>query len=133
MGKNIKKIVGYISYDIAKEHNIIEYANKEIVQSLDLYVHTVKHIKEFESVDNYNETLFNLEKIIANPFYTYYDKNRKSLLYFKEINEYVCVVVKLNLRKNKDTYVATVYPVSKKKVDKYKQRAIYEKYIIVDE
>lgn len=71
----------------------------------------------------FNNTLKNISNIIAEPIFVYYGSNRNSLLYFKEINENVCVVVKLNLRKNKDNYVATVYPTSMKKIMKYKEQS----------
>ena len=126
--KKICKIVGKISHEIAKEYNILEYDGKEIVQSLDLYAHTYKHIGEFETIDSYNNAILNLENILSNPYFVYYESDRNSLLYFKEIDEYVCAVVKLNLRKNKDTYVATVYPINKNKIEKYKNKALIEKY-----
>lgn len=120
MGKGrINKIVGKISDDIVDKYKLYDYRGKEIVQSLDLYVHVAKHAKEFESVDSFNHTLSNISEIISEPYFVYYDSSRNSLLYFKEIDENVCTVVKLNLRKNKDSYVATVYPISKNKVNKY--------------
>ena len=122
MGKGrINKIVGRISDDVVEKYKLYDYRNKEIVQSLDLYLHVAKHAKEFESVDSFNNTLNNIPEIISNPYFVYYDPTRNSLLYFKEIDEHVCTVVKLNLRKNKDSYVATVYPISKNKIDKYKE------------
>lgn len=122
MGKGrINKIVGRISDDVVEKYKLYDYRNKEIVQSLDLYVHVAKHAKEFESVDSFNHTLSNISEIIENPYFVYYNPSKNSLLYFKEIDENVCAVVKLNLRKNKDSYVATVYPVSKNKIDKYKE------------
>ena len=120
MGKGkINKIVGIISDDIINRYKSYDYKNREIVQSLDLYVHVAKHAKEFESVDSFNHTLSNISEIISMPYFVYYEPSRNSLLYFKEIDEDVCVVVKLTLRKNKDCYVATIYPISKYKVDKY--------------
>lgn len=122
MGKGrINKIVGRISDEVVERYKLYDYRNKEIVQSLDLYVHVAKHAKEFESVDSFNHTLSNISDIIENPYFVYYDPSKNSLLYFKEIDENVCTVVKLNLRKNKDSYVATVYPISKNKIDKYKK------------
>lgn len=131
MGKHrINKIIGYVSKEVAEQYNLQEYEDQEIIQSLDLYVHTHKHIKEFNSVDSYNKTMTNIDLIIKSPYFVYYEKDRKSLLYFKEIDEYVCAVVKLKLRKNKENYVATVYPLSKNKVEKFKEKAVYEKYVI---
>lgn len=127
MGKGkIKKIVGRISDEVVDKYKLYDYRDKEIVQSLDLYLHVAKHVPEFESVDSYNHTMSNISDIISKPYFVYYDLHKNSLLYFKEIDENVCVVVKLNLRKNKDTYVATVYPISKNKIQKY----IEQSYIV---
>lgn len=128
MRKKFNKIVGKIDLVIADQYNIQEYADKEIVQSLDLYAHVYKHVPEFESIDNYNNTMLNIEKIINEPIFVYYDKDRNSLLYFKKIDENVCAVVKLTLRKNKDIYVATVYPISEDKIVKYKDKALIDNY-----
>lgn len=119
----INKIVGIISDEIVERYKLYDYRNTEIVQSLDLYQHVAKHAKEFESVDSYNHTMANISNIIANPFFVYYDSSRNSLQYFKEIDENVCAVVKLKLRKNKDNYVASVYPVSKSKIIRLKEQS----------
>lgn len=121
--KRIVKIVGKISHEVAEKYNLYEFENQEIVQSLDLYAHVLKHIKEFDSVDSYNNAILNIEKIIKDPYFVYYDRERKSLQYFKEIDENVCAVVKLKLREKDDNYVATVYPVSKNKIDKLKAKS----------
>lgn len=128
MRKRFNKIVGKIDSKIAEQYNISEYANKEIVQSLDLYSHVHKHIQEFESIDSYNNAILNIEKIIKEPIFVYYDNLKNSLLYFKEIDENVCAVVKLTLRKNKDIYVATVYPVSEDKIERYRNKSLIDKY-----
>lgn len=127
MGKGrIVKIVGRISDEVVEKYKLYDYRNMEIIQSLDLYLHVAKHVPEFESVDSYNHTMSNIPEIISNPYFVYYDPHKNSLLYFKEIDENVCVVVKLNLRKNKDTYVSTVYPINKKKIKRY----IEQSYIL---
>lgn len=124
MGKGkIKKIVGRISDEVVEKYELYDYRDKEIVQSLDLYLHVAKHVPEFESVDSYNHTMSNIPEIIANPYFVYYNPRKNSLLYFKEIDEDVCVVVKLNLRKNKDIYIATVYPISKRKIQRYVEQS----------
>ncbi len=88
-----------------ERYKLYEYRNAEIVQSLTLYLHVAKHVKEFLSVDSYNHTMSKIPEIIEKPIFVYYDPYKKSLLYFKKIDENVCVVVKLNLRKNKKPYV----------------------------
>lgn len=119
--KRINKIVGRISNEVVERYKLYDYREQEIVQSLDLFLHIAKHIPEFESVDSYNNTITNIPNIIENPDFVYYDPHRNSLMYFKEIDENVCIVVKLNLRKNKDTYISTIYPISKNKIEKYKE------------
>lgn len=124
--KHITKVVGKISDDIVEKYKLYDYRNRKIVQSLDLYAHIYKHLNEFKSIDSYNHTISNITDIINDPRFVYYDKERNSLLYFKKIDENVCTVVKLNLRKNKDIYISTVYPVSEKKIQKY----IEQSYIV---
>ncbi len=119
--ERITKIVGRISNDIVEKYKLYEYRNVEIIQSLDLYAHVYKHIPEFENLDSYHHAVLSIPKIISDPLFVYYDCERKSLLYFKKIDENVCLVVKLNLRKNKDTYVSTIYPVSEAKIERYKE------------
>ena len=123
--KKITKIVGYLSKEIMDKYNLHEYKNKPIVQSLDLYVHVEKHIKDFQSIDSYNYTISNIDKIIKDPMIVIYEKDRNSLLYYKKIKENICVVVKLKLRENKDSYVANIYPVSEYKI----QKIIEKRYI----
>ncbi len=117
------KIVGRISKDITEKYNIPNYEGKEIVQDLSLAAHANKHRKEFKNDKSYFNTLENIEKILETPFFVYYDPHKNSLLYFKKIDEDVCAVVQLNLRKNKDIYVATVYPISQNKIKKYKEKS----------
>ena len=121
--RKINKIVGKISDDVVDRYHLYDYRNREIIQSLDLYIHVAKHAPEFESVDSFNHTLSNISNIINSPFFVYYDPHRNSLLYFKEIDENVCAVVKLKLRENKDCYIATVYPISKNKIQKYMEQS----------
>lgn len=124
----INKIVGYISKEIAEKFQLQEYYGQKIVQSLDLYSHIHKHIHEFNSIDSFNNAVFQIDSIIKDPYFVYYESDKNSLLYFKQIDEYVCVVVKLKLRKNKDNYVATIYPLSRKKLEKFINKDLVEKY-----
>lgn len=128
MGKGrITKIVGKISREVAEKYKLYEYQGVNIIQSMDLYVHVSKHREEFSSIDSYNHTLCSISDVISNPRFVYYDEVRNSLQYFKKIDENVCVVVKLNLRKNKEVYVSTVYPVSEKKILKYIEQSYIAK------
>ena len=125
----INKIVGRISEEVAEKYDLYEFEGQEIIQSLDLYAHTVKHIQEFQSVDSYNNSLLNIETALKNPIFVYYDKTKKSLQYFCEIDEDICIVVKLKIKRNDENYVATVYPVNKSKIVKLKEKS----YMIEDD
>lgn len=122
MGKGkIEKVIGKISKEVTDRYKLYDYTNVDIVQSMDLYIHTIKHREEFKTIDNYRNAIFNVEKVIQCPDFVYYDKNKKSLQYLKKLDENVCVVVKLILSKNKRPYVATVYPINEKKINKLKE------------
>ena len=85
--KRITKIIGTISNEIIEKYQLYEYKNIKIVQSLDLYVHISKHVLEFTSIDNYNKTINNIENIINDPDFVYYNKKRNSLQYYKKLDE----------------------------------------------
>ena len=61
----------------------------------------------------------NIDKIISSPYYVEYDKKRNSLKYYGKVDQYVCVVVRLD---KKEYFVSTFYPLSKKKIDKLKSK-----------
>ena len=117
-GKKVK-VVGTISDEIVDKYKLYPYRGKVIVQSFKLYIHIEKHIKEFKNVNNYYKAIRGIKGIIAYPYFVYYDNLRNSLLYFKQLDENVCVVVKLILKKKTNCYVATLYPISKKKIERY--------------
>ena len=50
----IIKVVGKVDInkidkDITEKYNLEEYQNQEIIQNMDLYLHTYKHIKELHN------------------------------------------------------------------------------------
>jgi hypothetical protein len=94
------KIVGYVDKKIAYDNNIIEYAEKDIVQSTKLDIHTNKHAADFFSIDSYHNTLININEIIKNPYYVEYDSKKDSLKYYGKVDQYVCVIVKIKEKKN---------------------------------
>ena len=115
-----KKIVGYVDKKIAYDNNIIEYAEKDIVQSTKLDIHTNKHASDFFSIDSYHNTLININEIIKNPYYVEYDSKKDSLKYYGKVDQYVCVIVKI--KEKKELYISTFYPQSKEKIDKLKNK-----------
>ena len=126
MGERFIKKLGKINEKYIEEFKLYKHKDKIITQSLDLYIHVQKHIKQFQSIDSYNNTIFNIEKIISNPDFVYFDKEKNSLRYFKYIDEYVCAIIKLTNKR--ELYIATIYPVNKKTIDKLEQKQLLEKY-----
>lgn len=119
MGKKKTKLVGKISALICNQYNISCYIDYEIVQSLGLISHVNKHVNDFISVDSFNKTIANVDKVISSPYYVYYDPIKNSLRYYKKIEEYVCVVVNIL---NDYSFISTIYPVNKKMIDKLKNK-----------
>lgn len=116
--KNTKQ-VGIITSEIIKEYNLFFLRKNIIVQDLSFYIHDEKHKKDFINDDEYRKAIFNISLIIDKPYFVYFDKEKLSLLYYKNINNdsnkpYICVVIRL--RTNIDSYVASMYPVSENKI-----------------
>ncbi len=120
------KTVGKITEKIAFYHNMSELVDRPIVQSLDFYVHIAKHVKEFQTSENYMNALNNIANALNNPEFTYFDKKKGSLLYYAKINEITCYVVKLNI-KNDYCYSASLFPVSLKKLERKKEESYIRK------
>ena len=108
-----EKSCGAVVYK--KEHDNLYYLI--IKQSKGHVAFPKGHVEGNET--NEETAIREIKEIIANPYFVYYDNLRKSLLYFKQLDENVCVVVKLILKKNTNCYVATLYPISKKKIERY--------------
>lgn len=114
MGKSKTKTIGVIDKKHIKKYNL-KLSNNKIIQSLGLVYHTNKHINDFHSVDSFNNTLQNLNKIVNKPYYIEYDSIKNSLKYYGKLTEYVCVVINITDTVN---FVSTFYPVGKNKIDK---------------
>ncbi len=122
MYKRDLKQVGIITKNIADKHNLYEYNQRPIMQSLDFYVHIAKHVKDFKNVDNYITALNAISDVLSTPEFTFYDKKRQTILYYGVTTEIVCYVVKLNIDKDY-CFLASLYPISQNKLEKIKERS----------
>lgn len=68
--------------------------------------------------------LNNISNVLSNPEFTVFDKTRKTLLYYGKLGDNTCYVVKLNLDKDY-SYLASLYPISEKKMTRQKERKYY--------
>lgn len=97
--------------------------------------HCLEHISEYDNEKDFYYTLNNLDKIIKNPDYVYYDCNKKGLEYFKKLNGNILVAVRIN-----DGYelkIKSFYPVTKSKIQRKKkneekaiENALIDKYMV---
>lgn len=122
MIKRAVKQIGTITEDVASQHKISELTNRPIIQSLDFYVHIAKHVKEFKNVDSYNHAIENIENVLLNPEFTFYDKQKQCILYYAKIDEYTCYAVNINLGTDY-CYIASLYPISEKKLQRKKEES----------
>ncbi len=114
-------VVGKLTKSFCKKYGIKHGIDFEIVQSLGLIYHTQKHLNNFANVQFYSDSLANISQVFSAPYHVIYDDSRKSIKFYKKISQYICVVV--NILENY-AYVSTIYPISKKAIDKMKNKRI---------
>lgn len=126
----VGKIVGFIDKNLCKKWCLEDYSERPIIQSLGLYVHIAKHASEFISVDSFNYTIDHINDVIIEPDYVYYNQECNSLEYYKRLMENVCVIVKLNNKR--ELYVGSLFPATENKINgrKLKEAKIIEERLI---
>lgn len=116
-------LLGYVSEAVANYWEIPEQKLKPIIQGKDwLNTHGKKHKFEFKSEYSYNQSIANLQNIIQNPNYVFYNKEENGLEFYKKIIEDVTVVVRVTGKKK--LYLATIYPSSSTKLKNRKIKEI---------
>lgn len=113
------KEIGRLDKNLCKKYNLPNFNNIKIVQSLGLVAHIQKHLNDFISVDSFNMTITSVRSVIEKPYFVYYDSQKNSIKFYKRLKEYVCVVVNIT---STEAYVATIYPVNKRNIDKLKNK-----------
>lgn len=110
-------IVGKVNAEFCKMQGIEEYSDFLIAQSTGLIYHASKHSKEFSNEEGLQKSLNSITEILLEPYFMYYDETKKSIKYYKKIDQFVCVVVNILTH---NAFVATIYPVSQKSIEKLK-------------
>jgi hypothetical protein len=123
----MKKVIDILNEDLAIEHGLEKHANKKIVQYEGLLKHIAKHEKEYISIESCECTINNISTIIKNPDFVFYNKESNGLEYYKNLIEKVCVVVQIVDKR--ELYIASVYPVTEKKITNRKYKQSYNKYV----
>lgn len=115
------RYIGILDPELAKNLNIEEHKNKPILVFDDRIVHVIdNHLNDFGSkekiIDIYNE----LPNIIKKPDYSYYNEKTKGLEFYKNINDNVCVAIRIN--PGKTLKVKSWYPANKGKIANRKKK-----------
>lgn len=109
------KYLGFLKEDIADYWGLSEHKNKPILVFDDRKKHVIeKHLKDFKTLENIEETYNNLSNIINKPDYVFYNPKTKGLEYYKKINSNICVAVRVN--PGKVLKVKSWYPANKTKL-----------------
>ncbi len=96
----MKRILGQISNEVVQQWNIPEQKGKKIVMYPEAKEHSrERHIDEYPSEEDYYFVMDSLEEIIQNPDYVFYDKSKKELEYYKEINSNILVAMRTRTEK----------------------------------
>lgn len=129
----MKHILGTINQDIIEKWYLDEYKDKKIVFYLDRKALCEEHLSQYKDESNYYYVMANLEKIIKEPDYVYYDVDKNGLEYYKNIKENILVAIKIS--NGNELKVRSIYPVTETKIKNRKkkekeaiEKALLEKY-----
>ncbi len=117
----MKKVLGIISDEIIKKWDIQSHKDKKIVIYDSAIIHAkTRHLHQYKRKKDYYYTVRMLSIIIRKPDYVFYDKNKKGLEYYKRLNEYILVAVRVD--DGKELKVKSFYPVKESKINNRKKK-----------
>lgn len=117
------KYLGVLEEDIADYWQISEHKNKPILVYEDRKQHVIdNHLKDFGSIQKIEESYNNLSNIIKKPDYVFYNNNTKGLEYYKNIDDDICVVIRVC--PGRTLKVRSWYPANRGKIDNRRKKEI---------
>ncbi len=115
------KYIGTLKEEIAEYWKISEHKNKPILIYTDRKQHVIEnHLKDFNSLEEIENIFNNLNIVIKNPDYVYYNSKTKGLEYYKKMDSDICVAVRIN--SGKVLKVKSFYPVKMSKIENRKKK-----------
>lgn len=109
------KYVGNLSKTIAEKCEILEHSGKKIIVYEDRIKHVVeKHYNDFENLNALMKAYYAIPYVIKNPDFCFYNKKTKGLEYYKNLDNNLCVVVRINA--GKVLKIRSWYPANKGKI-----------------
>lgn len=109
--------VGFITDEIIECCNLQNFnINRNIVKSKGLYKHILKHKSQYLSSYNMEYSIEHICEILNDPIFVFFNSKNFSLEYYGFLKENVCVIVKLQTKKNCHSYIASIYPVTSTKI-----------------
>lgn len=124
-----KKWIAKVTNGMATECKRLDLVDKNIVLYENDEKHCYnKHYKNFSNPREFSYVMNNLDYIINEADFVYYNKKNDSLEYYKKLGHNITVRVKVE--NAKELKIKTVFPISDDKYENKKNKATYSKYII---
>ena len=109
------KYIGILEPKIADKLKIPEHKNKPILVYSDRIEHVIEHhLKDFGTKSKIISAYNNLRNIIKNPDYVFLNIKNNSIEYYKNINNGICVAVRISA--GKVLKVRSWFPLNKSKI-----------------
>lgn len=129
----MKQILGKVDKEIAIKCGIPDYAEKKIVLYPNDKKHCEKrHLSDFANKKHFYYAMSNLDYIIADPDFVYYNKKKDTLEYYKDIGQDISI--RIRVENGPELKIKTFFPVEKAKIEdrkiKAKYQESYNKYVI---
>ena len=129
----MKQILGKVEKEIAIKCGIPEYAGKKIVLYPNDKRHCEKrHLQDFANKKHFYYTMSNLDYIIANPDFVYYNAKNDILEYYKNIGQDISI--RIRVENGPELRIKTFFPVEEDKIEERKVKAkfqeAYNKYVV---
>ncbi len=93
MRKNLTKIIGKVTKEIANKWYLNEQKDKSIILEPGLYKHIAHHSSEYKNLESHNYTMNHIEDVINNPDFVFYNVSKNGIEYYKKLIEDVVVIV----------------------------------------
>lgn len=129
----MRRVLGKVNKDVAEKWYLDKYINKKIVFYDDRLEHCKEHINNYEKEEDFYYVYDNLEQIITNPDYVYYDTAKRGLEYYKKLKSNILVAVRI--KDANELKVKSFYPVTDTKIENRQKKevkamndALIEKY-----
>ena len=124
----MKQVLGKVEKEIIEKYNVPkEHLNKKIVLYPNDKRHCKnRHLKNFDSAEQFYYVMSNLEYIIEEPDLVYYNEKKATIEYYRELGKDISIRIRVDL--GNELRMKTMFPVEKDKLEDREQKLLIEKY-----